>query len=92
VEIEAAMGLYPATVAVDDAVIRAGFGADGYGLAEKINISVALAGVGAIGYYNRISINGSINGRLNCGVFGRHEQFICMCGRTQGQTGCYRHY
>ena len=43
-------------VAIDDTIFGAGFGADGDGLAEKVDIAVAVAGIGAIGYDNGIAI------------------------------------
>ena len=57
-KIESTVGLDFCAVAVDDAVFRAGFGADGYGLAEKVDIAVAGAGVGAIGDEDGVAVIG----------------------------------
>jgi len=65
VKVKAAVSVFSGAVAINDAILGAGFRADGDGLAQKLDIPIAVTGVGAVGDDYLITIVGVVDCRLD---------------------------
>lgn len=76
------MFVSPHSVAIDDAVFRAGFGADDDGFDEEVDITVSGTGVGAGGDEDGIAGNSGVDDSLDgveiCGAIVIDGDYCCL--------------